>query len=395
MIFKKFFVVLGLVLLLVGGMASISLAADISIVIDGNRVRSDVAPVLEDNRTLVPVRVITEGFGAIVSWNEAKQEVTIKTAANNITLTIGSRNVTVNNVSKTLDVPAKIVNNRTMVPIRFISDNLGAGINYDSSKRTVDVKYFSTMSGNLKVGGSTTVQPISEKVALELMKMNKGLSVTTAGTGSGDGIKGAGEGRYHVGNSSRAIKDTEVKEYGLVEHQVGSDGIAVIVHPSNPVSGLTRQQVFDIYTGKIKNWNEVGGKNAPIFVQTREEGSGTLGAFVELAIQAIDKNAQITRTAAPHGSNGLVRQAVARGENNIGFISLGYIDNSIKTVKIDGVDPTPENALAGKFAYVRPLVVVTKGAPTPLAAKFIDYHTSPQGKKILASENYLPMITEK
>jgi len=347
--------------------------------------------VLEDNRALVPVRVIAEGFGARVGWDGAKQEVKIKTAANDIVLTIGSRNVTVNGAPKALDVPAKIIDGRTMVPLRFISDNLGAEINYDSSSRTVSVKYFSNMAGTLKVGGSTTLQPISEKIALELMKLSKGLSITTAGTGSGDGIKGAGEGRYHVGNSSRAIKETEKKEYGLIEHQVGSDGIAVIVHPSNPVSGLTRQQVFDIFTGKIRNWNEVGGKNAPIFVQTREEGSGTLSAFVELAIQTIAKDAKITPTAVPHASNGLVKQAVARGENNIGFISLGYIDSSVKAVKIDGVEPTPENALAGKFAYVRPLVVVTKGAPTPLAAKFIDYHTSPQGFKIMEEEGYLPL----
>ena len=388
---RKVFVMLGLVFLLVCSMASVSLAADICIVIDGKQVATDVAPVLEDNRTLVPVRVIAEGFGARVGWDGAKQEVKIKTAANDIVLTIGSKNVTVNGARKTLEVPAKIIGDRTMIPLRFVSDNLGAEINYDSSSRTVNVKYFSNMAGTLKIGGSTTVQPISEKIALELMKMNKGLSITTAGTGSGDGIKGAGEGRYHIGNSSRAIKEAEIKEYGLVEHQVGSDGIAVIVHPPNTVSGLTRQQVFDIYTGKIRNWKEVGGKNAPIFVQTREEGAGTLGAFVELAIQAIDKNAKITPTAAPHGSNGLVKQAVARGENNIGFISFGYIDSSVKALKIDGVEATAENALAGKFAYVRPLVVVTKGAPTPLAAKFIDYHTSPQGFKILEEENYLPM----
>jgi len=388
---KRFFVVLGLAFVMALCMVSVSLAANMGIVIDGKRVSADVAPTMENGRTLVPVRVISEGFGAKVGWDAGAQKVTVKSAAKDVALTIGSKNVTVNNAGKTLDVPAKIVNGRTMVPLRFIGEVLGAIVNYDDKTNTVNIKYFTTMSGTLTIGGSTTVQPIAETVAAELMKMNSGLYVTVVGTGSGDGIKGAGSGQYHIGNASRAIKDSEKEEYGLREHQIGSDAIAVVVHPSNPVNGLTKQQVFDIFTGKIKNWNEVGGKNAPIFVQTREEGSGTLSAFIELAIDTIDDSSAITGTAAPHTSNGLVKQAVANGENNIGFISLGYLDSSVKAVKVDSVEANAETALAGVYPYVRPLNVVTKGVPGALAAKFIDYYTSPQGFKILEDESYLPM----
>nr|WP_243098167.1 substrate-binding domain-containing protein [Serpentinicella alkaliphila] len=165
----------------------------------------------------------------------------------------------------------------------------------------------------------------------------------------------------------------------------------MVVHKNNPVKNLTQQQIFDIFTGKVNNWSEVGGNNAPIFVQTRESGSGTLGAFVELALDKIQKGQQVIATATPHTSNPAVKQAVAKEVNAIGFLSFGHVDNSINTLTVNGIEATVENALNKKYPIVQPLVICTKGRPSGVTAKLIDFFTSPTGKKIIDSEDFISL----
>ena len=187
------------------------------------------------------------------------------------------------------------------------------------------------------------------------------------------------------------MEDADKKSYpSLNSYAIGADALVVIVNPKNPVNDLTKQQVVDIFTGKIKNWKEVGGPDAAIFVQTREPGSGTLTAFEELALQ---KKAKVVATATPHTSNGLVKQAVANNVNSIGFLSMGYLDKTVKATKIDGVSALKSKAISREWPYVRGLNVVTKGKPTGLSAKFINYLRSPKGQAIV-SENYLPLRAE-
>lgn len=387
----RMLIALTLVLAMLIGLGVSTAAETIKINVDGKQISADAAPIIENGRTLVPARAIFEALGAKVDWNAARQEVTVTTAAADVKLTINSRTATVNGAARTLDVAAKIIDSRTYVPLRFIAEAIGAEVEWDSATSTVKVNYFSKMTGTLKLGGSTTVQPLAQEIADVLIKMNSGLSVTIAGTGSGDGVKGAGSGQYNIGNVSREVTDAEKTEYAdLKDFQVASDGIAVIVHKDNKVKALTKDQVYKIFTGQIVNWAEVGGDSAPIFVQTREEGSGTLGAFLELAIQPSNSEGQIIQTAIPHTSNGLVKEAVAKEKNAIGFLSFGYLDSSITAVSVEGVAATEQNAISGRFPFVRPLVVCTKGRPAigSNTAKFIDYYTSTEGKAIVG-KNYI------
>ncbi|MFZ7102143.1 MAG: phosphate ABC transporter substrate-binding protein PstS family protein [Peptococcaceae bacterium] len=373
-------------------LSSVCLAAEgIKIKVDNTDISSDVAPVVENGHTLVPAAAIFKALGGKVTYDAQTRAVNITGAGTNIQIVVDSKYPSVNSQQKVLEVPAKIINGRTMVPLRFVAEAFGAKVDYNAATNYVIVKYFTDLTGTLKIGGSTTIQPVAEACAAELMDLNTNFSATIAGTGSGDGVKGAGTGQYNIGNASRAVEDSEKAEYrDLVDFTIGKDAIAVAVNPANPVSALNKQQVYDIFTGAVTNWADVGGNNAPIFVQTREEGSGTLGAFEELAIDTMGDGA-ITATAAPHPSNGVVKEALAQDENAIGFISLGYVDNTVKALKIEGIEATTDNALDGSYPYVRPLTVCTKGQPGGLAAKFINFYTSPMGKEIMSAENYIPI----
>ncbi|WP_083258973.1 substrate-binding domain-containing protein [Cellulosilyticum sp. I15G10I2] len=360
-------------------------ASKVTAKIDGSPINFDVSPVVEKGTTLVPVKFIAEGLGGIVTTNG--NTVKIESADKQIELTIGSKNATVNGQVKTLETAAKTVNGRTLVPLRFISEAFGAKVDFNKSTNNIDITYFSDMKGTLKIGGSTTVQPIAQQVADILNKRNTGLSISVAGGGSGAGIKGAGDGTFNIGLSSRELKDTEK---GLHEVIIGKDAIAVVVSKNNPLKSLTKQQIADVFSGKIKNWKEIGGKDAAIFIQTRETGSGTLAAFEELAMAPLTKDA-IPGYATPHNSTQLLLQAVAKNENAIGFVSMGYLDNTVHGVNVGGVAATQSNALSGKYPYVRPLMLVTKGVPSGIAAKYINYIRSPKGQQILVSEDYLPI----
>jgi len=365
----------------------------IKVYMDNKELQMDVAPIIESGRTLVPIRAISEAVGADVSWDSSTQTVTISTSDKDISLKINSTSATVNNTKVAIDVPAKILSGRTLVPLRFVSESLGAKVDYNASQRAVYIKYFSDMSGTLKIGGSTTLQKASQHAADKLMTMNENmLSVIVSGGGSGAGITGAMDGTFHVGNASRNVKDEEKQKYpDIREFVIGLDGIAVIVNTQNPVNNLTKQQVFDIYTGKITNWKDVGGEDSPILVQTRETGSGTLDGFVEKAIHPIDKNAKIIATATPHTSTTLVKNAVSQNKNAIGFISMGYIDSKVKAVSVDSVKAAASSVYSGKWPYKRDLVVVTKGRPSGNTAKYVNFMLSPEGQDILIKDGYLSL----
>lgn len=360
-------------------------ATKITAKIDGSPINFDVEPVVENGTTLVPIKFISQGLGGIVTVKG--NDVRIESADKTIELTVGSKSAKVNGEAKTLEAPAKAVKGNVLVPVRFISEAFGAAVTVDKKTNNIDITYFSNMKGTIKVGGSTTVQPIAQQVADILNKKNPGLSISVAGGGSGAGIKGAADGTFNVGCSSRELKDTEK---GLTEVVIGRDAIAVIVNKNNPVKNLTKQQVADIFSGKIKNWKEVGGADTAIFIQTRETGSGTLTAFEELAMAPITKD-PIPSHATPHNSTQLLLQAVAKNSNAIGFVSMGYVDQTVHGVSVEGVAATQDNALSGKYPYVRPLMLVTKGKPEGIVAKYINYIRSTKGQQILVSEDYLPI----
>ncbi|KFD41264.1 hypothetical protein DK28_0210730 [Peptococcaceae bacterium SCADC1_2_3] len=241
------------------------------------------------------------------------------------------------------------------------------------------------LSGELLTSGSTTVQPLAEDLAAAFTKKNPNVKINVAGGGSGVGIKDVAAGKVHIGNSSRKLKDSDPA--GLVANVIGYDAVAVVVNSKCPAikvvkKGLSKQQVKDIFTGKITNWKDVGGKNASIMVQSRTAPSGTLDFFSE---EVLNKEA-VVDTAKKYESNGLLKQAVTQNKNAIGFISLGYLDKKVVGVPLNGVAPSLKNAVAGKYHLVRPLIMVTKGKPAGLAAAFIKFAQSAKGQKIVAKK---------
>jgi len=245
------------------------------------------------------------------------------------------------------------------------------------------------LSGSIQIAGSTSVQPLSEELAKAFMAKHPDVKINVSGGGSGAGIKGVTEGTVDIGASSRELKPEEKGK--VKEFVIAKDGIAVIVNPKNPVDNLTMDQIRDIYAGKITNWKEVGGKDAPITVVTREEGSGTRGAFTEIVMG----KEKITDKAVVQNSTGAVRTAVASNENAIGYISLGALSPEVKALKVvDGVEATKDNVLKGTYKLSRPFLYLTKEEPKEVVKAYIDFVLSPEGQKIVEKE-YIPVKPTK
>ena len=238
------------------------------------------------------------------------------------------------------------------------------------------------LSGTISMAGSTSMEKLANAVAESFMAKYPGVTVTAEFTGSSAGIEAVTAGSVDIGNSSRALKDEE-KEAGAVENIVAIDGIAVVTDPANTVSGLTKDQLISVYKGEVKNWSELGGEDAPIVVIGREAGSGTRGAFEEL-LDVADK----CTYASELDSTGAVMAKVASTPGSIGYVSLDVLDDTVKALKLEGVEPTAENIKAGNYFLSRPFVMATKGEISeqsePVQALF-DYLSSEGGKDLISS----------
>ncbi|MGE5553874.1 MAG: phosphate ABC transporter substrate-binding protein [Betaproteobacteria bacterium] len=240
-----------------------------------------------------------------------------------------------------------------------------------------------TLSGTLIIAGSTSVQPLAEVLAEEFMAKHPRVRILVQGGGSSAGIAAAKSGAAQIGTSSRELKP---EERGLHAVQIALDGIAVIVHPSNPVTNLSLEQLRRIYAGEVRNWKEVGGPAGEIMVVTREAGSGTRGAFEELVM----KGKAISGKAIVQGSTGAVRSSVAQARGAVGYVSLGALDGTVKTVSLDGVRPTGANVKKKVYKLARPFLFLTKSAPTGLSKAFIDFVLSKEGQQVVAEE-FIPV----
>lgn len=244
------------------------------------------------------------------------------------------------------------------------------------------------LSGTITAAGSTTVQPLAEELAQAFIAANPAVKIDVQGGGSSVGVKSAGQGTADVGMASREIKDSELQEFpDLKIWTIAIDGIAIVVHPQVAVGSLTVEQVRDIFSGKITNWKEVGGADKPIVVVSREEGSGTRGAFEELVM---GKDALIADTAVLQNSNGAVRTTVVTTPDAIAYLSFGYLDGSVKTVKINGVEATTANVLNKSYPISRPLNMLTKGEPQGVVKAWLDWILSPDGQAIVG-KHYIPV----
>jgi phosphate transport system substrate-binding protein len=245
------------------------------------------------------------------------------------------------------------------------------------------------LSGQLQLAGSTTVQPLAEKLAEAFMAMNPDLVIEIQGGGSSVGVTSAGEGTVDIGNASRAVKDSEFEKFpSLQVFTIAYDGIAIVTHPDTQLTTLSIEQVRDIFAGEITNFSEVGGPDAPIAVVSREEGSGTRAAFEELVMEDGEEEKIITEKALLQQSNGQVRTTVATTPNSIGYLSFGFLDESTRGVPIDGVEPSVANVKGGDYPIFRPLNMLTNGPPNELAQAFLDFILSGEGQAIVA-EDYI------
>jgi len=237
------------------------------------------------------------------------------------------------------------------------------------------------------VAGSTSVQPFAELLEEHYAAKNPGAApINVQGGGSTAGVRAAASGIADIGMSSRNLKDEELAS-GLQTLPIARDAIAVIVHPTNPATHLSTEQVRGVFSGGISSWSGLGGEEATIVVVTREEGSGTRGAFEDLLMGG----ASISAGALRQDSNGAVRVIVAGNPAAIGYISLGVADERVKTLRLDGVKPTIESVVSGEYALARPFLFLWKTELSPAAQAFVDFVLSTEGQILLASEGLVPV----
>jgi phosphate transport system substrate-binding protein len=236
-----------------------------------------------------------------------------------------------------------------------------------------------TVSRPLCIAGSTSVQPFAEKLAEIYMHRHPGSRIDVQGGGSSAGIYAATHGAADLGASSRELLGEERK---LVQIPIAYDGIAVIVHPSNPLTNITLAEIRQIFTGAVTNWSALGLPPHRLDLITREEGSGTREAFEHLVMG----KQEITPAALVQDSNGSVREIVAGDPYSMGYISAGLVDQRVKALAIDGVLPTRENVKSHTYQLVRRFLLVSRADPTGSCKAFVDFVLGPNGQKILESE---------
>lgn len=245
------------------------------------------------------------------------------------------------------------------------------------------------------IAGSTSVQPLSEAMAESYMKNNPKVKIQVQGGGSGQGIKSIEEKIADIGSLSREVKDEE-KAAVAEKYVIAKDGVAVVVNKDVKVGDLTLEQIKGIYTGKIANWKQVGGADKPITVVSREDGSGTRGAFTEIT-GVLEKDSagkevdNTTKNALVQPSTGAVKETVAKTPDSIGYVSLGALDESVKAVKVEGVEATVDNVLADKYKIQRPFVYVVNSELSDTAKAYIDFVLGSEGQKIVEENGFIPV----
>ena len=242
----------------------------------------------------------------------------------------------------------------------------------------------------LTITGSTTVLPIGQKAAEDFMKKNPGVAISVSGTGSGDGVKAIIDGTADIGMASRDMKDKEkdlAKSKGVdpVRHTVALDCIVPVIHPSNSVKALTLAQLKDIYTGKIKNWKEVGGPDKTIVVISRDSSSGTFEVWNHRVLEG----EKVRPDAQLQASNGAVAQAVAGNKFAIGYVGIGYLNPKLKGIEVNGIVATPASAKSGEYPIARELYMFTQGEPAGATKAYIDFVKSAEGQKIVEEEGFV------
>lgn len=250
-----------------------------------------------------------------------------------------------------------------------------------------------SLAENIVIKGSTTVLPIAQKVAEAYMKENSNVSISISGGGSGNGVKAIIDGTTDIADSSRFIKDKEVKlavQRGVypVPFRVAYDCIVPVVHPGNPIKNISMDQLKAVYKGEVKNWKDVGGPDKQIVVISRDTSSGTY----EVWEKKVMKKERVFPGALLQASNGAVAQAVAKNKYAIGYIGLGYLNKDVKALTVNGIVGSMGTTLDGTFPISRPLFMFTSGWPKGETVKFLNYVLHPEkGQKLVGKAGYVPL----
>jgi len=249
------------------------------------------------------------------------------------------------------------------------------------------------LTGSIVVDGSTTVGPIAKALRDYFREVHPEVTVTVGESGSGIGATALINGTCDVADMSRFMKDTEFraaveKKVLPVAHAIAMDGIAVVVHPSNPVERLTLAQLRDIYSGKIKNWHDVGGPDLEMVKVSRDTNSGTYETFESLVMAGT----ALASDTEHVGSNGQARTRVTTTPAAIGYVGLGFV-KGLKALAIDGVRPTKQTVATGEYPISRPLFMFTNGYPKPGTAlhAFVTAYLTREGQAIVESVGFVPV----
>lgn len=237
---------------------------------------------------------------------------------------------------------------------------------------------FNKPSGKIVIAGSTSVQPVAEKLAAAYHDKNPDVNITVQGGGSAVGIKSVQDGTAQIGTYSSKLDNSTAP--GIEQTLIANDGIVIVVNKASSLTGLTQDQVKSIFAGN----------NSTLTVVTREEGSGTRDAFISL-IMGGKNGTNITKSAIVQSSTDAIKQSVAGNPNAIGYMSLADVDDTVKVLTVDGITPSQATVKDGTYKVQRPFLFLTKGAATGVTLDFINWVLSPEGQKIVQDNGAVPV----
>lgn len=278
----------------------------------------------------------------------------------------------------------------TLIGLSWTLDGCGraAGMDAGGLLQAVKNENQAARDGTIIMAGSTSMEQLANMAAESFMAKYPEITVTVEFTGSSAGVESVLAGRADIGNTSRNLKEEE-KASGAVENIVAIDGIAVITDHANLVTSLTAEQLAGIYTGRIRNWRELGGRDLPIVTAGREAGSGTRSTFEQLlGIR------DICLYANELDSAGAVLARVAAAPGAIGYVSFEVLDDTVAVLDIDGIEATEENVKAGDYFFWQPFIMVTDGEITGQreeVRKFFDYLHSEEGRELIQAAGLIAL----
>jgi phosphate transport system substrate-binding protein len=247
------------------------------------------------------------------------------------------------------------------------------------------------IQGTVTASGSTALLPLLKPAQEEFQKKYSKVTVNIAGGGSFTGLNQVAAGSVNIGNSDVATT-AEYKDKGLVDHQVAVAPFVFIANPDVGVDNLTAQQYVDIFTGKVTNWKDVGGKDQKITLIHRAKSSGSRATISEVVLKGVE----FTDNAVIQDSNGAVRSAIASTPGSIGYVDAAYADQSVKLISFNGVKYTAEAVIAGQYPVFAYEHMFTKGEATGAVKAFLDYVMSPEFQNSAVEKNgFIPMTKMK